>query len=559
MLTASEFFQDVQESFTVYVVEQRFVVGRGFEYFRSFRGKDNFISTERAVKRNISNVLKWIQRNTPNMAELIKSTLQLSSPVGIVDVISSLSKLFTVNQHQAAGPEVLDPIIIQEGEISQKHLSQLISLHKDSILQPAIIILLKDNNFERAKQLLSKCPHGMNVKMIRNSGASEIYKVINIGADSIDEFVDSFAKQCFSTCSKTKRGILTNTEWAGNSPVRLFSPRIFGLRANLLLDEKDADVLTGINDTIDQLSQYMLLNNTTDDKLILSLICILKLFRVYCNDAGNNDIYDAYSIAKHLNNELLLAHVYRYSFFLKNLPLSQRQELLLRGAETFRRNGVEDHAIYSMNNYLTQQMYQEHINPRPFKELLEEAIYNVPGLVGMSYIFNNTGVVSIYTGKPEEAIEYFSKGSDYAKDRIVPWLALQNNKLIAKDSSYISIDEREIISLVERVFSVMGTDRLPFISANIITNCLVLANRHYKYLFNQILHDYPVISLYNRALTPAQMGSGSLFMQLQLLAHESELPLDDVRFPQLKAPIAGARLKFIEQKHLNPVIFHTWL
>ena len=68
--------------------------------------------------------------------------------------------------------------------------------------------------------------------------------------------------------------------------------------------------------------------------------------------------------------------------------------MLLQGVEIFKHNGVEDHAIYSMNNYLNQQMYQEHINPRPYKELLEEAIYNVPGLVGMAYIYCNTGVVS---------------------------------------------------------------------------------------------------------------------------------------------------------------------
>ena len=215
---------------------------------------------------------------------------------------------------------MLDPIIIQEGEISQRRLSQLITLHKDSILQPAIIILLKDNDFDRAKELLTKCPNGINVKMIRNSGATEIHKVINSGADNLDEFIDMFSKQCFSTCSKTKRGILVDEDWAGDSLIKQFSPRIFKLRANLLLDEKDEDVLSGINYIISELGSYSLGSNKDSDKLILSLICILKLFRVYCLDAGGEDIYDAYKIAKELDNDLLLAHVYRYAFFLKRLP-----------------------------------------------------------------------------------------------------------------------------------------------------------------------------------------------------------------------------------------------
>ena len=64
--------------------------------------------------------------------------------------------------------------------------------------------------FERAKMLLSKCPHNTNIKFIRNSGETEIHRVINCGADNPDEFLDAFSYQCFSTCSNTKRSILYN-------------------------------------------------------------------------------------------------------------------------------------------------------------------------------------------------------------------------------------------------------------------------------------------------------------------------------------------------------------
>ena len=42
----------------------------------------------------------------------------------------------------------------QEGKILPRYINQVIALHKDSILRPVIIIILKDNDFDRAKQLL---------------------------------------------------------------------------------------------------------------------------------------------------------------------------------------------------------------------------------------------------------------------------------------------------------------------------------------------------------------------------------------------------------------------
>ena len=60
----------------------------------------------------------------------------------------------TPNEYQAAGPDVVDPVIIQKGKVSYRKIAHFISLHKESILRPSIIILLKDNDFGRAKKEL---------------------------------------------------------------------------------------------------------------------------------------------------------------------------------------------------------------------------------------------------------------------------------------------------------------------------------------------------------------------------------------------------------------------
>jgi tetratricopeptide (TPR) repeat protein len=559
MLDTRDFFRETQETFTIYVVEQRFVVGRGFEYFKSYKGKDNYLSSDKDVKKNISRVLRWIQKNTPNIAELVKTILTTKSALDIIELVTSLSKLFTVNEHQAVGPEVLDPIIIQEGNISQNILAQLVALHKESILQPAIIILLKDNDFERAKKLLSKCPHGMNVKMICNSGKIEFYKVINTGANDIEGFLDAFSRQCFSTCSRTERGVLLNEEWAEDSVVKRFSPTIFKIRTSLLRDEK-IEVQDDINDIIESLENGTWDNYPNSDRLIPSMLCISKLFRIYCLDAGGDDIYDAWKLAKELDNEVLLAHVYRYSFFLKNIPFNQRQEMLLKAADVFSKNNIEDHAIYSRNNYLNQQMYNDSLNLRPYKELLEEAIYNVPGLVGMSYIYNNTGVAYIYNSRADEAVEIFEKGLDYARERNVPNLAMQSNKLIAKDFAMQPVSEMDIRMLLNKLFDIMGTGRQPFISSNIAMNCLTLAYKLNPSFGDEIINNYPIIKLLNNALTPNQMGSGSLHEQLKyIFTKNPNFSPNQIYVPSQMSPISGIRMKYIEKYGLNPLIFHTWL
>ena len=46
-------FRENENDFTIYVVEQRFVVGRGLEYFKSFKGKPNYIDTDELAKKRL--------------------------------------------------------------------------------------------------------------------------------------------------------------------------------------------------------------------------------------------------------------------------------------------------------------------------------------------------------------------------------------------------------------------------------------------------------------------------------------------------------------------------
>lgn len=555
------FFHETQEAFTIYIVEQRFVVGRGYEYFKSFIGKENLITTDSALKKRIRKILMWIQQHVPNAADLVKCCLSGSgsiSPLTIIDIITALSKLFSIEKHQAVGPEIVDPLIIQEGKISKKYLSQLVALHQESILQPTIIILLSDNDFERAKSLVSKCPNGINVKFIRNSGESTIYKIINDGAEDINEFIDLFSRQCFSTCSSTKREILFSQQNEEIDIIHQYTPHILRFRSLLVEEDNSLTTLNEINTVMTSVVNYHA-SNEKEEKIKESLICMLKLFKVYCLDGSFADMNDAYQLSKNINNDILSAHVLRYSNFMPNITRMQKNDMLKKAAEIFDKNHIEDHAIYCTNNHLINQFYTDRINTKEFYELQQKATYNVPGLVGMSYIYNNTGVAFLYANRFDDAIDSFTKGLAYAKYRPMQKLGLMTNLLIAKKCNYEIVNQNEIVRLMGNVFDLYGCDNSPFLSANFIINAIIIA-ADMDYLFVcELIKKFPVIKLIQNALSSGKYGTGSLSMQLLLLQNKYPNLLPTFMFPINKTPISGIRMRFLQNHLLHPTIFNAWL
>lgn len=561
MSDMEKIFSEYTEAFTIYVVEQRFAVGRGHEYFKQFQNKENFINSNAAIKKRITKILNWIQKKIPNASELIEKCFSAyfsPTKIGIVELIVSLNKLFTLTEHQAAGPEVLDPIIIEEANIKSNYLTQLITLHKESITQPTIIIILKDNDFDRAKKLISNCPDGINVKLIRNSGEAEIYKVINSGANNIEAFIDSFARQCFSTCSKTERNIILNSQWNHKDIVHTYSPFLFKVRTNLLYDEKE-EALFDVDHVINGIKSDQQ-NGTTNELLLASLELISKLNRVYCNDFGGSDIIDAWNIARELDIDLLKAHVYRYSSFMSGISRNEQKDLLKTARDIFEKNNVEDHALYCQNNYLVHNFYSDRVNPRPFRELQNKATSNVPGMVGMSIILNNVGVAYLYTRDISEAIYFFNKGLDYSKERIVQRIGIKSNILVARACAYESVDEKEIRQVLDAVFANFGTTYLPFIAANYAVNMLLITLKQHRELVPDILREYRIHEIISSALADHMLGTGSLTQQLIVLNSKyPDLGFSDFPVPTHMSALSGIRGDFIMKNGYNPIIFNAWL
>lgn len=555
-----DFFKEIDPCFTIYVVEQKFVVGRGADYFRSFKGKANYIDSNLIIKKRLYKILKAITKCIPNVAGLIEKCFGLTTPMSLLEVISSLSKIFYVNEHQAAGPEVIDPIIIQEGAVLQKYINQLIALHKYSILRPVIIILLKDNDFKRAKELLSGCPHNTNLKMIRNNGDSELFKVINCGVENLDDFLDAYSHQCFATCSNTTKSILYNKEWAEKSLVRLYGPSILQIRSTFLTKDK-----TLVRNDLNKLINIIHCEEHSgdfDNKLLLSFECILKLYRLFCNDGGVSDINDAYKIAKDLNNNILLAHVYRNAYFFDNISLTEKMQLMDVAYDIFSNNGIEDHAIYCKNNKLVRQFDTEQVSVRDFLQLQEEAVYNVPGLVGMPHILMNVGTALLTNGYPDEAINFFNKGLSYTNkpEYCIQNVALLSNRAIAKSYCFESISEKELKRIMNLIFDNKEILNLPFLSARYALNIVAVGFNENVELGHELLDKYPVDKLIQNSFNDNILGSGQILLQINLLEQKygkNKLG-NNCEAPCKILDPKGVRKDFIIKTTYNPCSFSTW-
>lgn len=555
-----DFFKETNPGFTIYVVEQRFVVGRGADYFRSFKGKVNYIDSNAVIKNRIYKILKTINKCTPNAAELVDKCFGLTSPIGILEIIASLSKLFNVNEHQAAGPDVIDPIIIQEGAILQKYVNQMIALHKYSILRPVIIILLKDNDFERAKKLLSQCPHNTNIKMIYNSGKTELYKVINCGANNLDDFLEAYSHQCFATCSNTTKSILYNEDWAENSLIRLYGPSILQMRSCFLTKDKTL-VRNDLNKLIDKVHSEKS-SIDFDNKILLTFECILKLYRLFCNYGGVSDINDAYEIAQEINSDILLAHVYRNAYFFENISLEEKMRLMDIAYDIFSQNGMEDHAIYCKNNKLVRQFDTEQVSVRDFLRLQEEAIHNVPGLVGMPHILTNVGAALLTNGYPDEAINYFNKGLSYTDkpEYCIQNVALLSNLMIAKSYCFESISEKELKKVMNLIFDNKEVLNLPFLSARYALNIAAVGFSESVDLGHELLEKYPVDRLIQNSFNDNILGSGQMLLQMKLIEQKygKNKLTDNCKAPNNILEAKGIRKDFIIKTLYNPCSFSTW-
>lgn len=554
-------FNDVSQEFIIFVIGQEYLYSSKGNFLKKYYNTDNWISSDRLIKRKINRLIRTAQKNIPNMAELVSVVNNTDSSfkkVDIPDVIFALCKLFAANEHTAVEERITEVIIIEENEISKNNLTQYITMYEKSKFRPILIVLLKDNDYNRVEEVFSNCPNKTNIKIVYPYDSATYYRVVNQGAENITDFLDSYARQCFSTCSKTEHKILISSELGKNSLITNFSPTIFQIRS-IFIREHKLDAVKQVTWLNDELTSYIP-KNDTDRILKNSLECISNLFQVYCNDNGSK-LPAALSLADELNNDILKAHVYRYSHFL-DCSRQEKQELLKKAEQIFKNNNIYDHAIYCRNNNLIHQFSFDSIKINDFKDIKQYTQGKTPGLVLMAHILNNVGVAYLLDNSIEEAILELNDALQFANTHIQK-LALKSNLLIAKSVYGEPFNYNEAKSILNEIFNSpsLGINKMPFLTAQFALNVIGCAFIYNNSVAIELLRQFRVLELVQSAFNTNIMGTGSMIKQIEVLSviHSEFKLMDKLHLPTNRTPISGTRYNFITTHGLNPFFFNTWL
>ncbi|MBQ4572016.1 MAG: transcriptional repressor [Clostridia bacterium] len=558
-MDVNNIFKYIDNNITIHIVTKSFANRNCADYFRQFKGTKHYINTNEKILSAIAEIMFSIGAGIPNIAELIADCFDKKSYLIIPKLIASFSKLFGTLEHQASEEKHLDPIILEEGELMPKYINQLISLNKD-IVRPRIIVILKDENLEYAKKLLSGCPHNTNLNLIYNEKKNEVYRIINCGADNPDEFLDAFSRSCLSTCSRTSANVIYNEDWAENSIVRTYGPDILRIRSNLLYNDKTL-IRKDLNMVIENI-QNTYASSGDNYKLLRAFECMLKLFRVFCNDGGYNDMQDALFIAKELDSDILLAHVYRNANFLNQFSLIEKMQLMDTAYKIFTDNEMIDHAVCCLNNKIVRQFDTDDISIKDFLDLQNEANDKVPGLVGLSHIHNNTGASLLTKGHYEEAIIAFDEAVKFAfrPERCIQNAAILSNKLVSQACYHCKIEERELLRTLEKILNNTELLNLPFLSARYALNIIAVALNQNVDFGIELLNRFPVTKLIQNSLNTNPLGSGQLLLQMGILDEKySKLNMyNQIHIPKEVIPAKGIRSDFIKRTGYNPCSFSMW-
>ena len=543
---------------TVNIVTYTFRMKYGKKYFEKFLTTPHYMSSSHKLRNYWNKTINLIRTKQTNIIELVQ-TLEKSDNIKKSVVFETLSMLLQIIPAIAVNIEVLDPIIIEINKDTLKTASKIVNNFKSSPIRPIIILLLDKNTSSAViEEILKKLPIDLKVAIHKDSGETEVITVLNnIGADSVEDFMDSYSSQCFCTRCHTKQSILIRDMKESNI-VSILSTLLIKCHSYLLQDNKKS-----AQEDIKYIHS-LLTHSYIESDLLKMFTCILSLYNVYATDKGGTSILTAINLSRELNNPLMEAFVDRFAHFIPNTSYKEKSEILLKASEIFNKKNVFDHKIYCINNMLTYSFYSESLDTRKFNDLLGEATSNVPGLAGMSILYNNAGTAELYNRNPDIALIRYKEGLDYARanNRPAQRIGLMGNIIITESLLGIKHDSQYFIRGFNDIINMPNTRNLPFIQANGMMNFLASAifEKNFEAV-KEITTSQNFKEVLIRSLRDNEMGTGSLIEQLNVLLKKSQghLNFDYLKCPSHHSIISGIRHNYISENGFNPAIGNAWL
>ncbi|MDE7168154.1 MAG: hypothetical protein K2O28_04820 [Clostridia bacterium] len=543
---------------SVNIVSYGFRIKYCKDYLAKYQGTKNYISSGNTIKNLFMRSMYKIRKNQDSIDGLIKD-LDSSRDIKISILLRIIAKLIQILPSVAVGPEILDPIIIEinEGTLSTVH--KVVANYASSPIRPVIILLLDDkSDSDKIFDILKKLPINLKVAIHDDWGNTEVKTIlVNCGAENLNEFLEAYASQCFYTCGNTDREIIINNVEEGDE-LNLLNCLFMKSHSSLLIDDK-----ISAKEDIEKINQQ-LERSQLSQKLLSLFKCINSLNGVFATDFGGNNILNALNYSKEINDPLITAFVNRFAHFFPNTTYSQKAQILNSAADEFNKRKMIDHKLYCKNNALTYSYYTNSLDIGKFKSMLSEAVVNVPGLTGMSILYNNVGTAELYNRNPFEALANYQIGLDNATalNRPSQRIGLIGNIAIAETLLGKKHSTDYFVNAKNSIIHMPNTKSMPFIQINGLMNILAVALYENNIeAVRDISTDNNFKEILKKSLLPTNMGTGSLVTQLNVLSQKGNGVLDfnNLITPQKLTRISGLRHDYILENGFNPAIGNAWL
>ncbi len=327
-----------------------------------------------------------------------------SSSITLPGVRFDLAKWSLKNRATPTALAEFDYVVLREDHLQDVRIGELLELYGRTppLKQPQILFLQEGQGSELPDRLGYVSPA---ITVIDLQGGGE--KAIAVARNeprTLSDFSDLFAARCFDSVATVPARQID--DWTrGGGRLASLAGLATRIRARLLTAERH-DVEPEVDALLRRIASMAESVSGVELEALLSMRTTALLQKLFCSEDPAY-LTEAMALASSLDDELGLASCLRYAEFLDIQP-ALADHMYRRAEGIFRKHGVIDAALYSVNNRLVSGFAKRSPSPAEFADLLDLIIGEQPALHRRHDVFYNAGVHHLLDGRTDQAFGIFT-------------------------------------------------------------------------------------------------------------------------------------------------------
>jgi len=333
-------------------------------------------------------------------------------------------------------------VIIYEDEIETVQLSSFLSLFRQVAPEnrPSIIFV-GESPFQEAARKISACGDNINIAFLSPSGL-QTATISPPSVSSTLEMLNHFLAEADGSCLATNSNDLDLGQDAEGTLIRI-AVEMIQVQSHFRAGRK----FEPSQQVLDLQRRLQLIweceQNGPLREELLGFKALLNLWEVYLFEKRGHAVENTLSIARHLKNDLLMAHALKQTPLLHGYGELTRQNLM-RAKVIFTSHAEQEQAVFVDNNIIVNDSYSELDATQKSTNLSDYVSEFLPYIRRSTTIHSNAGITCLINGHVERSRLYFDRavaGAGPAVNR----LTSEINRNIARyiNGEQIQEDEAE--------------------------------------------------------------------------------------------------------------------